>query len=117
MNKSRKAKLKGMASKFRYGRSKSKVGYNRKGYNFNKSVKAYKKTGLFKTIKGGSGHDAGYRWAQAKGIDPNSQVKRYSKNSPSFDEGVYGYKDAQKQKMAGMAAKVKKSGSPPNKKS
>lgn len=105
-------KLLGMASKFRYGRSKSKLGYNRKGYNFNKSVKSYKKTGYFKTVKNGSGHDAGFKWAEAKGIDPTSRVRRYSKNSPSFDEGVYRYKDVQRKKMQEMAAKVKSN--PPN---
>ncbi len=44
----------------------------------------------------GSGHEAGRNWGAAKGIDPNSQVKKYSKNSPSFDEGVWEYKAAQK---------------------
>ena len=40
----------------------------------------------------GSGHAAGREWGERKGIDPSSQVKRYSKNSPSFDEGVWQYK-------------------------
>lgn len=112
-----------MASKYRYWRKSTKVGYKRKGYNFNKSVKSYKKTGFFKTVKSGSGHDAGFRWAEAKEIDPESKQKRYSKNSPSFDEGVYRYKDAQRQrsKMAEMVKKTKtlsyggKTSNPPKK--
>ncbi len=36
----------------------------------------------------GSGHRAGEAWGDAKDIDPNSQIRKYSKNSPSFDEGV-----------------------------
>lgn len=94
---------------YRYWDKPTKAGYKRKGYNFKKSVASYKKTGYFKTVKSGSGHDAGFRWAEAKGIDPSSRVTRYSKNSPSFDEGVYRYKDTQKQKqkMKDMAAKVK----------
>lgn len=100
-------KIKKMA--YRYWRKPTKVGYKRKGYNFKKSVASYKKSGYFKTVKGGSGHDAGFRWAEAKGIDPESKVQRYSKNSPSFDEGVYRYKDVQKQrnKMKDMAGNVK----------
>lgn len=87
------------------------VGYNRKGYKWGKSIKSFKKTGLFKTVKSGSGHDAGYRWGDAKDIDPNSQQRRYSKNSPSFDEGVYLSKKARKSKevegkMNDMAGKM-----------
>lgn len=62
---------------------------------FRAGVKYYKKHGVFRTRsknKGGSGHDAGYKWGEAKGIDPTSRVRKYSKNSPSFDEGVYKYK-------------------------
>lgn len=36
----------------------------------------------------GSGHTAGEEWGDAKDIDPNSRVTKYSKNSPSFSEGV-----------------------------
>lgn len=68
----------------------------RKKYNWSKSIKSYKKTGYFKVKKDGSGHDAGTKWAEAKQIDPNSQVRRYGKNSPSFDEGVYAYKQSAK---------------------
>lgn len=102
-------KLKTMASKYRYWNKPTKVGYKRKGYSWNKSIKSYKKTGYFKVVKSGAGHDAGFRWAEAKQIDPNSNVRRYSKNSPSFDEGVYRYKEVQKQrqKMKDMASKVK----------
>lgn len=75
-------------------------GYNRKGYTWGKSIARYKKTGFFRTVSGGSGHDAGQRWGDAKGIDPDSQVRRYSKNSPSFDEGVKLSKDSRKAKRA-----------------
>jgi lipopolysaccharide export LptBFGC system permease protein LptF len=94
---------------YRYWRKPTTKGYNRKGYNFNKSVKGYKKSGYFKTVKSGSGHDAGFRWAEQKGIDPESKIRRYSKNSPSFDEGVYRYKDTQrsKKKMADMVRNTK----------
>lgn len=40
----------------------------------------------------GSGHRAGEEWGSIKEIDPESRVRKYSKNSPSFDEGVYKYK-------------------------
>lgn len=96
-----KTKAKKMA--YRYWNKPTKVGYNRRGYNFNKSVRAYKKLGSWNHVKDGSGHKAGESWAASKGIDPSSRVTRYSKNSPSFDEGVYTYK----QKMKGMATKVK----------
>lgn len=36
----------------------------------------------------GSGHRAGENWGDAKEIDPESKIRKYSKNSPSFDEGV-----------------------------
>lgn len=49
----------------------------------------------------GSGHAAGQAWGEKKGIDPKSQVKKYSKNSPSFDEGVWQYKSAKaKERLA-----------------
>ena len=76
------------------------VGYNRKGYTWGKSIKRYKKTGFFRTVKGGSGHEAGQKWGDAKDIDPDSQVRRYSKNSPSFDEGVKLSKDSRRKKRA-----------------
>lgn len=40
----------------------------------------------------GSGHVAGENWGAKKQIDPNSRTLKYSKNSPSFDEGVWKYK-------------------------
>lgn len=69
-------------------------------YNRKTSINRFKKTGNFTyrgTKKGGGivyglGHAAGENWAESKGIDPNSQIRKYSKNSPSFDEGVYKYK-------------------------
>lgn len=76
------------------------VGYNRKGYKWGKSIARYKKTGFFRTVRGGSGHEAGAKWGDAKQIDPDSQVRRYSKNSPSFDEGVKLSKDSRRKKRA-----------------
>ena len=70
-------------------KKKSKTGYSRKGYNFKKSIARKIKTGHFGTVSGGSGHRAGERWGDEKEIDPNSTQRRYSKNSPSFDEGVW----------------------------
>lgn len=40
----------------------------------------------------GSGHQAGEGWGEKKKIDPNSPIRKYSKNSPSFDQGVNNYK-------------------------
>ena len=65
------------------------VGYNRRGYKWSKSIKKYKQTGKFRYVKSGEGHRAGENWGDAKDIDPTSAQRRYSKNSPSFDEGVY----------------------------
>lgn len=45
--------------------------------------------GKFHFIQNGSGHRAGENWGDAKDIDPTSPVTKYSKNSPSFDEGVW----------------------------
>lgn len=78
--------------------AKKMVGYQRKGYSWGKSISKYKKTGKFKYVKSGEGHRAGENWGDAKEIDPESQTRRYSKNSPSFDEGVYLSK---KKRMAG----------------
>ena len=73
-------------------------------YNRKTSINRFNKTGSFtyrgtkvgKTIIYGLGHDAGERWAAQKAIDPSSRVRKYSKNSPSFDEGVYKYKLSKK---------------------
>ncbi len=75
-------------------------------YNRKTSINRFKKTGNFTyrgTKKGGRiiyglGHQAGENWAEEKGIDPSSQVRKYSKNSPSFDEGVFKYKQSAKNK-------------------
>ncbi len=40
----------------------------------------------------GSGHRAGEGWGEKKDIDPESPVRKYSKRSPSFDQGVDNYK-------------------------
>lgn len=36
----------------------------------------------------GLGHRAGEEWGDKKDINPDSLTRKYSKNSPSFDEGV-----------------------------
>lgn len=94
--------------------SKSKILRGYKGrdsishrtYSRKTSLNRFKKTGNF-TYKGtkvggkiiyGLGHKAGENWAESKGIDSRSQVRKYSKNSPSFDEGVYKYKMSAKAK-------------------
>lgn len=82
------------------------VGYDRRDpgthrqYSFRRSIQRYKRTGSMKAgyINGGSGHMAGEAWGDKKGIDPSSRQQKYSKNSPSFDEGVYLSK--QKRKLA-----------------
>jgi len=61
-------------------------------YNRATSIRRFKRDGAFANRWDGSGHRAGERWGEEKNIDPKSQVRRYSKNSPSFDEGVYTYK-------------------------
>lgn len=75
-------------------------------YNRSASLNRYKKTGKF-TYRGtkignkvvyGLGHKAGEDWGARKDIDPNSKIRKYSKNSPSFDEGVYKYKESVKGK-------------------
>ena len=41
---------------------------------------------------------AGRNWGEDKKIDPESMVTKYSKNSPSFDEGVHQFKESAKAK-------------------
>lgn len=76
-------------------------------YSRQTALNRYKKTGKF-TYRGtkvggrvvyGLGHKAGENWGEAKEIDPTSQVRKYSKNSPSFDEGVYKYKESKKKAL------------------
>lgn len=75
-------------------------------YNRSASIRKFKKTGKFnyrgtkigKKVIFGLGHKAGEEWGDKKDISPTSQVRKYSKNSPSFDEGVYLSK---KKRMAG----------------
>ena len=80
-----------------------KVGYQARDsgthrkYNFYKSIKRYKKTGTFLNRGTGSGHLAGEKWGDEKEIDPMSRVRKYSKNSPSFDEGVYKSKEKRRE--------------------
>lgn len=72
-------------------------------YSRSTSINRYKKTAKF-TYRGvgkmrGSGHKAGEEWGEKKEINPNSQTTKYSKNSPSFDEGVYKYKESKKKAL------------------
>ncbi len=69
-------------------------------YSFKTAINRYKKSGTI-TYRGkgtskGSGHAAGERWAAQRDIDPDSENTKYSKNSPSFDEGVFKYKQSAK---------------------
>lgn len=81
-------------------------------YSRKAALKKFKKTGKF-TYRGtkvdnkvvyGLGHKAGEKWGSAKQIDPTSRVTKYSKNSPSFDEGVWKYKAS---KSKALSAKKK----------
>lgn len=71
------------------------VGYQRRDssthrkYNRKSSLRRFMRTGKFHFVVNGSGHRAGEAWGDAKDIDPTSPVRKYSKNSPSFDEGVW----------------------------
>lgn len=75
-------------------------------YSFKTATNRFKRKGEFtlrgtrigKTIVYGLGHKAGEQWGKEKQIDPESLNTKYSKNSPSFDEGVYKYKESKKQK-------------------
>lgn len=89
-----------------------KVGYqardsiSHRTYNRKAAIRRFAKSGKFNyrgTKVGGKviyglGHKAGEEWGDKKEIDPKSHTRKYSKNSPSFDEGVYQSK--QKRKMA-----------------
>ena len=89
-----------------------KVGYSARDrishrtYSRKTSLGRFKRTGNF-TYRGtkignkvvyGLGHKAGENWGEEKKIDPESIATKYSKNSPSFDEGVHKYKESAKQK-------------------
>lgn len=77
------------------------AGTHRK-YNFHASIRRYKRTGQILFKGNGSGHMAGEKWGDDKNIDPTSRVRKYSKNSPSFDEGVY----LSKQKRKAMSQAI-----------
>jgi hypothetical protein len=72
-------------------------GYNRvfktkfglRKYKRKSSFRQYERTGKFRNVGTGSGHKAGEEWGDRKNIDSHSRQTRYSKNSPSFDEGVF----------------------------
>ncbi len=83
-------------------------------YNRKTSLNRYKKTGKFNYVGTkvgnkvvyGLGHKAGEEWAERKGINPTSITRKYSKNSPSFDEGVHKYKESSKKKaLSAMTVK------------
>jgi len=94
------------------GRPKRGVGYQARDkgthrlYNWGTSIARYKRTGKWSYRNGGLGHRAGEEWGRKKQINPDSTVTKYSKNSPSFDEGVYQYKEAEKAKKV-IAGKMK----------
>ena len=66
-----------------------KTKFGPRQYKRKSSFRHYQRTGKFKNVGTGSGHRAGEEWGDRKGIDPRSRTTRYSKNSPSFDEGVF----------------------------
>lgn len=69
--------------------------------NLKTTLKRFKKGTITYRGKGslrGSGHAAGQKWGETKEIDPTSTTRKYSKNSPSFDEGVWQYKQSAKSK-------------------
>lgn len=89
---------------------KARDSISHRTYNRSTSINRYKKTGKF-TYRGtkvggkviyGLGHKAGENWAESKSIDPNSKVQKYGKNSPSFSEGVYKYKESKKKALESL---------------
>lgn len=89
-------------------KGRDKISHRR--YSFKTSTNRYKNTGKFtyrgtkmgKKIVYGLGHKAGEEWGAKKEIDPSSQIRKYSKNSPSFDEGVYKYKESKKKALQAL---------------
>lgn len=80
--------------KERHGRGyeeTNKTNDNKK-YNREKSIAYRNRTGYFKTKIDSRGHSSGYSWAEKKGISHTDRKRKYGLNSPSFDEGVYEYK-------------------------
>jgi hypothetical protein len=75
-----------------------KMGYKRRDsishrpYNRETSLARFHRTGSWAHSGTGEGHKAGFNWAMAVRIEPKDRHIKYSKNSPSFDEGVYEYK-------------------------
>lgn len=76
---------------------KARDSISHRTYSRKTSIGRYKKSGQFTYRGDGSGHRAGEAWGEKKDINPTSSVRKYSKNSPSFDEGVYTYKQRAKQ--------------------
>lgn len=87
-----------MRTKAKGYQSRDPISHRR--YSRTTSLNRMKRTGKYNyvgTRVGGKiiyglGHKAGENWAASKKIDPESKATRYSKNSPSFDEGVHNYK-------------------------
>jgi len=77
----------------------------KKKYSWEKSLDMYKRTGFFKTKIDAMGHDAGFKWAKENKINPKERRRKYGRNSPSFDEGVYSYKE--KVREAALKKKMK----------
>jgi len=61
-------------------------------YDFGRAIRRMEKTGKVEHRNDGKGHEAGFRWAQSKKIHWSDPATKYSKNSPSFDEGVHQWK-------------------------
>lgn len=79
-------------------RTKALKGYMRRDpvshrtYDRDTAVKRFDKTGGFAYKDTGLGHKLGFEWARKNKVDPHDEETKYSKNSPSFDEGVHMYK-------------------------
>ena len=93
-----------MSTKIKGYKARDPISHRR--YSRKTALSRFKKTGKF-TYRGtkvggkviyGLGHQAGENWGEVKKIDPTSKATKYSKNSPSFDEGVYKYKESAKAK-------------------
>lgn len=76
-------------------KNKALKGY-KAGYDWKKARRFTTRTGLYKTKIDAMGHEAGYEWARQHKVKDEKRrgphTRKYSKNSPSFDEGVHAYK-------------------------
>lgn len=93
-----------MRTKLKGYQSRDPISHRR--YSRTTSLNRMRRTGKYNyvgtMVRGkmiyGLGHKAGEMWGAAKRIDPESKATKYSKNSPSFDEGVHNYKISAKGK-------------------